>query len=190
MKVPEATGIEMVRWQWNPDQIFVEREKRTEKTGLERSPWRPDLLWRKRKSTVFWVVNLLLTRPLRKWEREGKKISTGDRQFGKLGQGSAIQFSSKNTDLWWDLFTMNCFPVAWRCKSAYFFGHGIDNGQKNNFDGCDRTHGNWRRTDIGVDYPFPQLPERMFADSHMPFWKSELQTQLGQEPPIWIRVGG
>ena len=31
--------------------------------------------------------------------------------------------------------------------------------REDNFDGYDRTHGNWRRMDIGVDYPF-QLPEK------------------------------
>ena len=30
--------------------------------------------------------------------------------------------------------------------------------REDNWDGCTRAGENWRRTDIGIDYPFDQIP--------------------------------
>lgn len=59
--------------------------------------------------------------------------------------------------------------------------------REDNFDGVDRTHGNWRRTDIGVDWPFKQLNEKDVCRFPYAVLEVKLQTQLGQEPPEWIR---
>ena len=59
--------------------------------------------------------------------------------------------------------------------------------REDNFDGYDRTHGNWRRMDIGVDYPFPQLPEKDVCRFPYAVLEVKLQTQMGQEPPAWVR---
>lgn len=50
-----------------------------------------------------------------------------------------------------------------------------------------RAGDNWRRTDIGIDFPFDQLAE---GDKELfPYGVLEvkLQTQMGQEPPEWVR---
>lgn len=59
--------------------------------------------------------------------------------------------------------------------------------REDNFDGFDRTKGNWRRTDIGVDWPFNQLDEKDVCRFPYAVLEVKLQTQLGQEPPEWIR---
>lgn len=59
--------------------------------------------------------------------------------------------------------------------------------REDDFDGYDRTHGNWRRMDIGVDYPFSQLPEKDICRFPYAVLEVKLQTQLGQEPPVWVR---
>ena len=59
--------------------------------------------------------------------------------------------------------------------------------REDNWDGRVRAGDNWRRTDIGIDFPFDQLPAE---DKHIfPYGVLEvkLQTQLGQEPPEWVR---
>lgn len=59
--------------------------------------------------------------------------------------------------------------------------------REDNWDGKQRSGNNWRRTDIGIDHPFPQLDD---ADKELfPYGVLEvkLQTQLGQEPPEWVR---
>ncbi|KAI8086334.1 vacuolar transporter chaperone complex subunit [Halteromyces radiatus] len=50
----------------------------------------------------------------------------------------------------------------------------------------DRTKSNWRRMDIGVDYPFKQLPESDICRFPYAVLEVKLQTHVGQEPPQWI----
>ncbi|GAV51085.1 hypothetical protein ZYGR_0AD02680 [Zygosaccharomyces rouxii] len=59
--------------------------------------------------------------------------------------------------------------------------------REDDFDGVDRTHGNWRRTDIGVDWPFKQLDDKDVCRFPYAVLEVKLQTQMGQEPPEWIR---
>ncbi|AAS54806.1 AGR316Cp [Eremothecium gossypii ATCC 10895] len=59
--------------------------------------------------------------------------------------------------------------------------------REDDFDGYDRTNGNWRRMDIGVDWPFKQLPEHDVEYFPYAVLEVKLQTQLGQEPPEWVR---
>lgn len=59
--------------------------------------------------------------------------------------------------------------------------------REDNWDGKSRSGENWRRVDVGINHPFDQLPPE---DKHLfPYGVLEvkLQTQLGQEPPLWVR---
>ncbi|KAF9007573.1 VTC domain-containing protein [Cyathus striatus] len=58
--------------------------------------------------------------------------------------------------------------------------------REDNWDGKTRAGDNWRRTDFGIDYPFPQV-----ADDDKELFKYgvlevKLQTHFGQEPPKWV----
>jgi vacuolar transporter chaperone complex subunit 4 len=55
------------------------------------------------------------------------------------------------------------------------------------FDGRVRAGDNWRRTDIGIDFPFNQLPDADICRFPYAVLEVKLQTQLGQEPPRWVR---
>ncbi|KAJ1804499.1 vacuolar transporter chaperone, partial [Coemansia sp. RSA 2599] len=58
--------------------------------------------------------------------------------------------------------------------------------REDSFDGKPRAGDNWRRTDIGIDYPFPQLPERDVCRFPYAILEVKLQTQSGVEPPQWV----
>jgi hypothetical protein len=45
---------------------------------------------------------------------------------------------------------------------------------------------NWRRNDIGIDYPFPQLKETDVLRFPYAVLETKLQTHLGQAPPPWL----
>ncbi|KAG1123237.1 hypothetical protein G6F42_010734 [Rhizopus arrhizus] len=53
-------------------------------------------------------------------------------------------------------------------------------------DGKNRSGDNWRRMDIGVDYPFKQLPESDICRFPYAVLEVKLQTHVGQEPPQWV----
>ncbi|KAG6841434.1 hypothetical protein C0991_011104 [Blastosporella zonata] len=75
--------------------------------------------------------------------------------------------------------------------------------REDNWDGKTRAGDNWRRTDIGIDHPFDQLPsedKELFkykpkSLKHSPCTDNDprygvlevkLQTQFGQQPPKWV----
>src|SRR5271156_4410562 len=59
--------------------------------------------------------------------------------------------------------------------------------REDSFDGKPRAGENWRRTDIGIDWPFNQLPDSDICRFPYAVLEVKLQTQLGQEPPRWVR---
>ena len=59
--------------------------------------------------------------------------------------------------------------------------------REDNLDGKNRAGKNWRRMDIGIDYPFSQLPPEDIERFPYAVLEVKLQTQAGQEPPVWIR---
>jgi SPX domain protein involved in polyphosphate accumulation len=50
-----------------------------------------------------------------------------------------------------------------------------------------RSGDNWRRMDIGIDYPFSKLPEGEIERFPYAILEVKLQTQYGQEPPEWVQ---
>jgi SPX domain protein involved in polyphosphate accumulation len=59
--------------------------------------------------------------------------------------------------------------------------------REDNTDGKKRSGDNWRRMDIGIDYPFSQLSPEDVLRFPYAVLEVKLQTQHGQEPPRWIR---
>jgi SPX domain protein involved in polyphosphate accumulation len=59
--------------------------------------------------------------------------------------------------------------------------------REDNWDGKRRAGDNWRRTDIAIDYPFLQLEPGDVERFPYGVLEVKLQTQLGQEPPDWVR---
>ncbi|GAA5852744.1 hypothetical protein JCM9279_003954 [Rhodotorula babjevae] len=59
--------------------------------------------------------------------------------------------------------------------------------REDNWDGRQRSGDNWRRTDIGIDWPFSQLPDEDKELFPYGVLEVKLQTQMGQEPPEWVR---
>lgn len=59
--------------------------------------------------------------------------------------------------------------------------------REDNWDGKVRSALNWRRTDIGIDYPFPQVSDEDKELFQYGVLEVKLQTQMGQEPPDWVR---
>ncbi|KAH7119025.1 VTC domain-containing protein [Dendryphion nanum] len=59
--------------------------------------------------------------------------------------------------------------------------------REDNLDGRKRAGDNWRRMDIGIDFPFSQLPAEDAERFPYAVLEVKLQTSAGQEPPQWIR---
>ncbi|KAF9202342.1 vacuolar transporter chaperone [Haplosporangium sp. Z 27] len=58
--------------------------------------------------------------------------------------------------------------------------------REDDFNGRARAGDNWKRNDIGVDWPFKQLPAEDITRFPYAVLEVKLQTHHGQEPPAWI----
>ena len=70
--------------------------------------------------------------------------------------------------------------------SAFLLDTELSMIREDNIDGNERAGLNWRRMDIGIDYPFPQLPETDICRFPYAILEVKLQTQAGVEPPCWV----
>lgn len=59
--------------------------------------------------------------------------------------------------------------------------------REDNLDDRNRSGDNWRRMDIGIDWPFSQLADEDICRFPYAVLEVKLQTQHGQEPPEWVR---
>ncbi|KAI8092913.1 VTC domain-containing protein [Halteromyces radiatus] len=58
--------------------------------------------------------------------------------------------------------------------------------REDNFDQQRRGPGEWRRPDVGIDYPFSYLNDADVLRFPYAVLETKLQTHLGQEPPAWL----
>ncbi|KAF9111209.1 vacuolar transporter chaperone [Mortierella sp. AM989] len=58
--------------------------------------------------------------------------------------------------------------------------------REDDFNGRTRAGDNWKRDDIGIDWPFKQLPAEDVTRFPYAVLEVKLQTHHGQEPPPWI----
>lgn len=59
--------------------------------------------------------------------------------------------------------------------------------REDHLDGVQRRrNNNWRRTDVGIDSPFPHLQDQEILRFPYAVLETKLQTHLGQEPPAWL----
>lgn len=60
--------------------------------------------------------------------------------------------------------------------------------REDHLDGVSRRQPtyNWRRNDVGIDYPFPYLKDDDILRFPYAVLETKLQTHLGQEPPTWL----
>ncbi|KAG9298222.1 hypothetical protein G9A89_002710 [Geosiphon pyriformis] len=61
--------------------------------------------------------------------------------------------------------------------------------REDNFENIpnNRSGKNWRRMDIGIDYPFDKLPQSDISRFPYAVLEVKLQTQSGQDPPQWVQ---
>ena len=59
--------------------------------------------------------------------------------------------------------------------------------REDNFDGKDRTGGNWRRKDVGIDHPFANIEKSEKELFPYAVLEVKLSVRQGEEAPQWIR---
>ncbi|QFZ26715.1 putative vacuolar transporter chaperone protein [Clavispora lusitaniae] len=184
-------GAEAIRLRWyggmKSDQIFVERKTHREDWTGEKSV-KARFALKEKKVNSFLSGEFTAHQAFEKMRKEGKKSPQEIDNLESLAK--EVQYSvlkHKYRPVMRSFYNRTAFQLPGDARVRISLDTELTMVREDNFDGYDRTHGNWRRTDIGVDYPFPQLPEKDVCRFPYAVLEVKLQTQLGQEPPIWIR---
>lgn len=184
-------GAEAIRLRWyggmKSEQIFVERKTHREDWTGEKSV-KARFVLKEKKVNQFLKGELTAKQVFDKMRKEGKKLEQQIDNLEKLA--TEVQYrvlKDKMRPVMRSFYNRTAFQLPGDARVRISLDTELTMVREDNFDGFDRTEGNWRRMDIGIDYPFNQLAEKDVCRFPYAVLEVKLQTQLGQEPPLWIR---
>lgn len=184
-------GAEAIRLRWyggmKSDQIFVERKTHREDWTGEKSV-KARFVLKEKKVNSFLTGEFTASQAFEKMRKDGKKSPQEIENLERLAK--EVQYTvlkDKLRPVMRSFYNRTAFQLPGDARVRISLDTELSMVREDDFDGHDRTNGNWRRTDIGVDYPFSQLPEQDICRFPYAVLEVKLQTQLGQEPPAWVR---
>lgn len=184
-------GAEAHRLRWyggmSSDTIFVERKTHREDWTGEKSV-KARFALKEKYVNDFLHGKYTVEQAFAKMRREGKKSIQEIESLEALA--TEIQYTmlkKKLRPVVRSFYNRTAFQLPGDARVRISLDTELTMVREDNFDGNDRTNGNWRRMDIGVDWPFNQLPEKDVCRFPYAVLEVKLQTQLGQEPPEWVR---
>ncbi|GAA5825855.1 hypothetical protein JCM11251_000027 [Rhodosporidiobolus azoricus] len=190
-RLEKTEGAEAVRLRWyggmNVKQIFVERK-------THREDWTGEKSVKERFPIPEHLVNDYLAGKYsmdETFEALRKKGKKSDKEIdGMIKLAREVQAAVKHKKLcpvMRTFYNRTAFQLPGDARVRISFDTQLSLIREDNWDGRQRSRDNWRRTDIGIDWPFEQLP----ADDKELFpygvLEVKLQTQMGQEPPEWVK---
>ncbi len=190
-RLKKTEGAEAIRLRWyggmSSDTIFIERKTHREDwTGEESVKARFKL---KEKNVNAYLRGELKPEQIfekERWEhKRPEKDIASDEQLAREIQYRVL--TRKLVPVTRSFYHRTAFQLPGDARVRISLDTELTMTREDNLDDKKRAGNNWRRMDIGVDWPFKQLPK---ADKELfPYAVLEvkLQTQAGQEPPQWIR---
>lgn len=184
-------GAEAHRLRWyggmETDTIFVERKTHREDWTGEKSV-KARFSLKERYVNDFLKGKYTVEQAFNKMRKEGKKPIQEIESLEALAtEVQYVMLKKKLRPVVRSFYNRTAFQLPGDARVRISLDTELTMVREDNFDGIDRTHGNWRRTDIGIDWPFKQLPTKDVCRFPYAVLEVKLQTQLGQEPPEWVR---
>ncbi|SCU79217.1 LAFA_0B01552g1_1 [Lachancea sp. 'fantastica'] len=184
-------GAEAHRLRWyggmGSDTIFVERKTHREDWTGEKSV-KARFALKERYINEFLHGKYTVEQAFAKMRKDGKKSLKEIENLEALA--TEVQYTmlkKKLRPVVRSFYNRTAFQLPGDARVRISLDTELTMVREDDFDGHDRTNNNWRRMDIGVDWPFSQLPEKDVCRFPYAVLEVKLQTQLGQEPPAWVR---
>ncbi|KAF2746999.1 SPX-domain-containing protein [Sporormia fimetaria CBS 119925] len=190
-RLQKTEGAEAIRLRWyggmSSETIFVERKTHREDwTGEESVKARFKL---KEKNVNAYLRGELTPEKIfekeRKEAKRPEKAIADDEQLAREIQYRVI--TRKLVPVTRSFYHRTAFQLPGDARVRISLDTELTMVREDNLDGHDRAGKNWRRMDIGVDWPFSQLPPGDVERFPYAVLEVKLQTQAGQDPPEWIR---
>lgn len=190
-RLKKSEGAEAIRLRWyggmKTETIFVERKTHREDWTGEKSV-KARFSIKEKNVNAYMKGELLPAAIFEKARKEGKKSEKAIAEDERLA--SEIQYSVLKhgyKPVCRSFYNRTAFQLPADARVRISLDSELTMVREDNLDGRSRSGNNWRRMDIGVDFPFSQLPPEDVERFPYAILEVKLQTQVGQEPPEWIR---
>lgn len=190
-RLKKTEGAEAIRLRWyggmDTDTVFVERKTHREDWTGEKSV-KARFALKEKHVNAFLNGTMSVESVFEKMRREGKK---GEKEIADLEQlAREIQYrviTRKYVPVTRSFYNRTAFQLPGDARVRISLDTELTMTREDNMDGKERCGTNWRRMDIGIDYPFSQLPPEDVERFPYAVLEVKLQTQAGQNPPEWTR---
>ncbi|KAI8635484.1 SPX-domain-containing protein [Xylariaceae sp. FL1651] len=190
-RLKKTEGAEAIRLRWyggmQNDTIFVERKTHREDWTGEKSV-KARFSIKEKYVNAFMKGDLLPTALFEKARKDGKKSEKAiaeDESLAREVQYSVLKNGYKPVCR--SFYNRTAFQLPADARVRISLDTELTMVREDNLDGVKRSGDNWRRMDIGIDWPFSQLPPKDVVRFPYAVLEVKLQTQFGQEPPEWVR---
>ncbi|KNE99884.1 hypothetical protein PSTG_06973 [Puccinia striiformis f. sp. tritici PST-78] len=191
-RLEKTEGAEAIRMRWYGDmsvnQIFVERKTHREDWTGEKSV-KARFSIKEDQLNDYLNGKITMDAQFEAIRKKGKKSDKEVDSMIKLAKEVQERVKQKNLQPCVRTFyNRTAFQQPGDARVRISFDTDLTMVREDNWDGkIRRPNDNWRRTDAGIDFPFAAVED---DDKHIfPYGVLEvkLQTQLGQEPPEWVK---
>ncbi|KZT07719.1 SPX-domain-containing protein [Laetiporus sulphureus 93-53] len=189
-RLEKTEGAEAIRLRWYGDigtkTIFVERKTHREdwtgeKSVKARFPIKEHLV------NAFLRGEYTMDEEFQELVKKGKKSQQEVDAMTQLA--NEVQYAiltKKLVPVMRTFYNRTAFQLPGDARVRISLDTELTMIREDNWDGRIRSGDNWRRTDIGLDHPFPQVPPEDKELFKYGVLEVKLQTQYGQEPPQWV----
>ena len=190
-RLKKTEGAEAIRLRWyggmDTDTIFIERKTHREDWTGEKSV-KARFSVKEKKVNDFLAGKLSVESVFEKMRKDGKK---SEKEVAELEQlAREIQYrviKRRLVPVTRSFYNRTAFQLPGDARVRISLDTELTMIREDNLDGRDRAGKNWRRMDIGIDYPFLQLPPEDVERFPYAVLEVKLQTNEGQGAPEWVR---
>lgn len=190
-RLEKTEGAEAIRLRWyggmDNKQIFVERKTHREDWTGEKSV-KARFPIKEENVNAYMRGEYRMDETFEALRQKGKK---SDKDIDSMLQlANEVQYSVLTRTLqpvMRSFYNRTAFQLPGDARVRISLDTELSLVREDNWDGCKRAGDNWRRMDIGIDYPFDQLHADDIERFPYGVLEVKLQTQMGQEPPEWVR---
>lgn len=189
-RLEKTEGAEAIRLRWYGDvdnkTIFVERKTHREdwtgeKSVKARFPIKEHLV------NAFLRGEYTVDEEFQQLVKKGKK--TQQEVDSMIQLANEVQYAvltRKLQPVMRSFYNRTAFQLPGDARVRISLDTELTLLREDNWDGKARAGDNWRRTDVGIDYPFDQAAPEDKELFKYGVLEVKLQTQFGQEPPKWV----
>lgn len=190
-RLKKTEGAEAIRLRWyggmENDQIFIERKTHREDWTGEKSV-KARFPIKEKYVNAFMAGRITVESVFDKARKDGKKSPKQIEDWEQLAR--EVQYrvvTRKLVPVTRSFYHRTAFQLPGDARVRISLDTELTMTREDNLDGRRRAGDNWRRMDIGIDYPFANLPPEDVERFPYAVLEVKLQTQAGQEPPEWIK---